>query len=219
MRKILAGVLSAALGFAAIYLLTLVYLRYLPPLGTTVQLQKRIEAHLAGEPYARHYEYTPLSRVSEHLPRAVIAAEDTRFFEHAGIDWIELRNVIERSLERGALGRGGSTITQQLVKNLYLTTHRSAVRKGFEMPMALVADAMLSKDRILELYLNVIEWGPGVFGVEAAAQYHYGKPASEITREEASRLAACIPAPLERRPQEMDEYSLLIRKRMHVMGW
>jgi monofunctional biosynthetic peptidoglycan transglycosylase len=218
-KKALLVLFCSIFALLGTYLLSLVYLAYFPPLGTVVQLQRYVEARLETKPYRRRYQYAPLSQVSRDLPHAVVAAEDTRFFEHSGIDWIELQTIVETSFERGRLGRGGSTITQQLVKNLYFTTYRSAVRKVLEIPMALIAELILSKKRILELYLNVIEWGPGIFGVEAASQYHYGKPASAITREEASRLAACIPAPLERKPQAMDHYSLLIRRRMRVMGW
>lgn len=219
MKKLFRILLCTAFAFLGIYLLSLLYLMHFPPLGTAIQLQRYVESQVTGTPYSRQYRYVPLKQVSAHLPHATVAAEDTRFFEHGGIDWVELEKVLEQSLDRGRLGRGASTITQQLVKNLYLTTHRSAVRKAFEMPMALIAELVLSKQRILELYLNVIEWGPGVYGAEAASRYHYGKRAAAITREEASRLAACIPAPLTRKPQAMDDYSLLIRKRMRVMGW
>jgi len=218
-KKVLLALVGSVLLLLGIYVLSLFYLAYLPPLGTVVQLQRYLEARSEDRSYVREYRYTPLAQASRHLPHAVVAAEDTRFFDHAGIDWVELQGVIEASFERGRLGRGGSTITQQLVKNLYLTTHRSALRKVVEMPMALIAEVILSKERILELYLNVIEWGPGIFGMEAAARYHYGKPASALTRDEAARLAACIPLPLERKPQTMNRYSQLIRGRMRVMGW
>jgi len=218
-KRLLLALFGSVFVIAGLYLLSLFYLVYFPPVGTTVQLQRYLEARSEDRPYARRYQYTPLGQVSPHLPRAVVAAEDTRFFQHAGIDWVELQSILETSFERGRLGRGGSTITQQLVKNLYLTTHRSAIRKVIEVPMALIAEMILSKGRILELYLNVIEWGPGIYGVEEASRYHYRKPAAAVTREEAARLAACIPAPLERKPQAMDRYGQLIQRRMRVMGW
>lgn len=219
MKKFFLLLLGSVLGLLALYVVSLFYLAYFQPVGTAVQLQRYLAARSADRPYERRYRFVPLDQASEHLPRAVVAAEDTRFFQHAGIDWVELQSVLEASFERGRLGRGGSTITQQLVKNLYLSTHRSALRKVVEMPMALIAELILDKERILELYLNVIEWGPGIYGMEAAAQYHYGKRALAISRDEAARLAACIPAPLERKPQAMDRYSRLIRGRMRVMGW
>ena len=219
MKKLLLVLFGSVFVLLSVYVLSLFYLAYFQPVGTAVQLQRYLAARSADRPYVRRYRFVPLEQSSEHLSRAVVAAEDTRFFQHAGIDWVELQSIVETSFERGRLGRGGSTITQQLVKNLYLTTHRSALRKVVEMPMALIAELILSKERILELYLNVIEWGPGIYGMEAAARYHYGKTAAAITRDEAARLAASIPAPLDRKPQAMDRYSKLIRARMRVMGW
>ena len=169
--------------------------------------------------YLKRYKPVPLSRVSKDLQHAVVAAEDTRFREHNGIDWKEVQKVIDDDLELGSFGRGGSTITQQLVKNLYMTTHRSVLRKGFEFTLVPLAERILGKDRILELYLNVIEWGPGVYGVEAAAQHYYKVPASRLTRAQAVRLAAIIPNPLKRRPERMGSYAEVIETRMRQMGW
>ena len=146
------------------------------------------------------------------------AAEDIGFYDHGGIDWAELRKIWTEDRKRGRL-RGGSTISQQLVKNLFLTTHRSVIRKALEFTLVPIAEGVLSKDRILELYLNVIEWGPGVYGLEAAAQYHYGVPAAVLTREQAARLAACIPAPRTRKPDQMSSYSQEILRRMKLRGW
>jgi monofunctional biosynthetic peptidoglycan transglycosylase len=148
----------------------------------------------------------------------VIAAEDTRFYQHRGIDWEEMGKIAEEKLQRGRL-RGGSTITQQLVKNLFLTTSRSVIRKGIEFTLVPFGELILGKRRILELYLNVIEWGPGVYGAEAAAQYCYGISAARVGREQAARLAACIPAPRARKPARMDDYSAEILARMRRMGW
>lgn len=121
--------------------------------------------------------------------------------------------------QRKRMRRGGSTITQQLVKNLFLTTHRIAGRKLLEIPLALLAELVLDKDRILELYLNVVEWGPGIYGAEAAARHHYGLPASALSRNQAARMAACLPAPRTRTPQEMDRLGGLIERRMASRGW
>ena len=117
------------------------------------------------------------------------------------------------------LGRGGSTITQQLVKNLFLTTERSVIRKAAEFSLVPVVEAFLTKKRILELYLNVIEWGPGVYGAEAAAEYYYHVHASAVNRDQSARLAAIIPAPLKRKPAHMNEYSTTILDRMAKTGW
>jgi monofunctional biosynthetic peptidoglycan transglycosylase len=153
------------------------------------------------------------------LQHAVISAEDGRFYQHNGIDWKEVEKVVDDTIDEGKKPRGASTITQQLVKNLFFTTHRSALRKVIEFTLAPMAERLLSKTRILELYLNVIEWGPGVYGAEAAAKYHYGISASRVNREQASRLAACIPSPLKRRPQRMDGYGSEILRRMTMTGW
>jgi monofunctional biosynthetic peptidoglycan transglycosylase len=130
-----------------------------------------------------------------------------------------MQKVLEQDIQRHRLGRGGSTITQQLVKNLFLTTERSLVRKGVEFTLVPMVEALLTKDRILELYLNVIEWGPGIYGAEASSEYYYHVPASELNREQAARLAAIIPAPLKRKPAQMNEYSQEIQDRMAKTGW
>jgi monofunctional biosynthetic peptidoglycan transglycosylase len=205
----------AALGYG-VAVLGLVGLRFVDPIGTTVQLQRSLEARCKGVDYTRHYQFVPLEHISRNLQHAVVAAEDSRFFGHHGIDWEELSKVPR---ERRRRLRGASTITEQLVKNLFFTTHRSVLRKLLELPLVLAAEAVLPKRRILELYLNVVEWGPGVFGAEAAARYHFGVPAAQLTRDEAARLAACLPAPRTRRPQHMDRYSAVILKRMQRMGW
>jgi monofunctional glycosyltransferase len=185
---------------AAVYLwfvVQLVLLRWIDPVFTMVQAQRRVESWFAKGPYEKRRVQIPLKRVSLDLQHAVIAAEDARFYQHNGIDWQVIEELIEDDLfEDGKLGRGGSTITQQLIKNLFATTHRSWIRKGLEFALAPAAEAILSKDRILELYLNNIEWGPnGVFGAEAAAQFHYKTSAARLTREQAARLAVCVPSP------------------------
>ena len=207
------------LSFYAVCLLALFYLKWLPPFSTTVQIQRRVEAFASSEPYTKRYNFVPLSELPLHLVRAAVATEDARFFDHSGIDWRELDALLDKAKRHGHLTRGGSTITQQLVKNLFLTTHRSLLRKALEFTLTPLAERVLTKERILELYLNVVEWGPGVYGAEAAAQFHYGIPAKRLTRDQAARLVACLPAPLERHPQEMDERAVDIIERMRDMGW
>ena len=200
-------------------LVALFFLKWLPPLSTSVQVQRRIETFFQAEPYTKRYRFVPLSELSPHLARAAVVTEDARFFEHSGFDWRELETIFDKAQRSGHLARGGSTITQQLVKNLFLTTHRSLLRKILEFTLTPLVEMMLSKERILELYLNVVEWGPGVYGAEAAAQFHYGISARRLTRDQAVRLVACLPAPLNRRPQEMDERAVDILERMRDMGW
>ncbi|HEU4798848.1 MAG TPA: monofunctional biosynthetic peptidoglycan transglycosylase [bacterium] len=132
--------------------------------------------------------------ISRHLHRAVLAAEDDRFYLHDGFDFEEIENAIERA-RRGRRMRGASTISQQVAKNLFLWEGRSWIRKGYEAYLTMVLELCLSKERILDLYLNLAEWGDGVFGAEMAARTHFRKPAKSLTREEAARLAAILPAP------------------------
>jgi monofunctional biosynthetic peptidoglycan transglycosylase len=218
-RTVVASALLIIAFFYAACILGMVALRFVHPLTTGVQIQRRIEAMAQGHPYQKRYNYVPLDRISPHLQHAAIAAEDGRFFQHHGFDWVEMEKVLERDAERRKLGRGASTITQQLVKNLFLTTERSLLRKGIEASLVPVAEIVLGKNRILELYLNVIEWGPGAYGAEAAAEFYYHQHAAQIGRDEAARLAAIIPAPLRRKPDHMDQYSAIILARLDHMGW
>jgi len=214
--------LALVLAFLSVYLLCcmgLVMLRWTDPLTTGVQVQRRIQALLARKPYHKSYHPVPMSQISLQLQHAVVAAEDTHFYKHHGIDWQAVDKVIQEDLDEGRIVRGGSTITQQLVKNLFLTTSRSWIRKAFEFGLAPVAELVLSKQRILDLYLNVIEWGPGVYGAEAGAQYHYHASAARLSREQAARLAAVIPNPRKRRAARMTAYSNVIQTRMGQMGW
>jgi monofunctional biosynthetic peptidoglycan transglycosylase len=206
-------------GYYAVCALCLVSLIFVDPPTTGVQIQRRVESWLDGRAYVKHRASVPLARISDDLEHAVVAAEDTRFYEHHGIDWKAVGEAADDNRKRGRAWRGGSTITQQLVKNLFMTTHRSWVRKGLELPLALMAELVLSKRRILELYLNVIEWGDGVYGAEAAAWHHHGSSAAALDRSQAAGLAACIPDPGRRTPQRMDRYRATILERMHVMGW
>lgn len=218
-RWLLLAALLLALVFCGVSVAALALLRSFNPPATMVQIERRVEAWRAHRAYHKRYTFVPLGRISKDLQHAVIAAEDARFFEHNGIDWVELRKVVEDDLENGRLGRGGSTITQQLIKNLFLSTRRSLLRKGLEFALVPLAERILSKKRILELYLNVIEWGPGIYGAEEAAKAYYNAPAWRVGREQAARLAAVIPAPLRRRPGRMNEYSAEILTRMRNVGW
>jgi monofunctional glycosyltransferase len=219
LRSIVVGVLSLIVGIYALCAIGIILLRWINPWTTTVQMERHVDALRARRPYKKRYEFVSLSRISPNLQHAVVAAEDGRFRQHHGFDWIEMQKVLEDDVKRHRLGRGGSTITQQLVKNLFLTTERSFVRKGVESSLAPLMEAFLTKDRILELYLNVIEWGPDVYGAEAASEHYYHRHASEMTREQAARLAAIIPAPLKRKPAQMNDYSAEILYRMEQTGW
>lgn len=217
-RRIALFLAVAVAGYFALCALLLAAYRRVDPPTTGVQIQRRIESWLADGDYRKRYRPVPSSRVSPHLLHAVVAAEDSRFFEHGGVDWEAVGEAIEDS--RRGRRRGGSTLSQQLAKNLFLSTHSSWWRKGIELPLTYLTEALLDKDRILELYVNVAEWGPqGIFGIEAAARHHYGVPAAALDREQAARLAACLPAPSRRVPARMDRYSAIIEGRMTRMGY
>jgi monofunctional glycosyltransferase len=198
--------------------LLLVAARWIDPPTTAVQLERRLQAWSNDKPYQKRYQFVPLTEISSNLPHAVIAAEDARFYEHHGFDWHQMQIAAEEDIE-GERTRGASTLTQQLVKNLFFGTSRSIVRKGAEATLVPLAEAVLGKQRILELYLNVVEWGPGIYGAESACRIYYRTPARNIGREEAARLAAVLPGPLKRRPERMNRYSAIILNRMQQMGW
>lgn len=218
-RTVVAGVLSLILALYAVFVLAIFALRWINPLTTTVQVERRVQAMWRHRPYKKRYQFVALRRISPNFQHAVLSAEDGRFFQHHGFDWVEMQKVVQDDLKRQRLGRGGSTITQQLVKNLFLVTERSLLRKGAEFALVPVVEAVLTKQRILELYLNVIEWGPGIYGAEAAAEYYYHEHASEVSREQGARLAAVIPSPLRRKPAYMNDYSAEILDRMARTGW
>ena len=144
-------------------------------------------------------QWADLDDISPNLIRAVMVAEDGRFCTHWGIDFDEVENVLE-SLGEGERPRGASTITMQLVKNLFLWPQRSFLRKAIEVPLALYAELVLPKDRIMEIYLNVVEWDRGVYGAEAAAQHYFNRSANKLTRVQAANMAATLPAPASRNP-------------------
>jgi monofunctional glycosyltransferase len=198
--------------------LLLVAARWIEPPTTAVHMERHLQAWIHNTPYHERYEFVPLSQISIDFQHAVIAAEDARFYQHHGFDWHEIQIAAQEDMDGGRF-RGGSTITQQLVKNLFFGTGRSFLRKGVEFTLVPVAELVLGKHRILELYLNVVEWGPGVYGAEAASRFYYRTSARNIDREQGARLAAILPLPLKRRPDYMNRYSGLIQDRMREAGW
>ena len=219
LRSILLGLAIGVVGCWLLAALLLVAAKWVNPPTTAVHMERRVEAWIHRKPYRLRYQFVPLSQISPHLQHAVIAAEDGRFYEHHGFDWHAIEIAAEDDMHDGRRIRGGSTITQQLVKNLFFGTGRSVLRKGAEFTLVPVAELVLGKQRILELYLNEVEWGPGIYGVEAASRTYYGTSARKINREEAARLAAVLPLPLKRRPDRMDHYSEIILDHMREMGW
>jgi monofunctional glycosyltransferase len=198
--------------------LLLLTARWVDPPTTAVQVQRHVQAWVHQTPYHKRYKFIPLNQISPNLQHAVVAAEDSRFYQHHGFDWHEIQIAADEDWEGGRT-RGASTITQQLIKNLFFGTGRSILRKGVEFTLVPLAELFLGKQRILEIYLNVVEWGPGIYGADAACHAYDGTAARNIDREQAARLAAILPAPLKRRPARMNQYSALIQERMRQMGW
>lgn len=166
-----------------------------PPTSTAF-MERTLDALQAKDPRARlSHQWVSYEHISVNLKRAVVAAEDARFLDHEGFDWEMIQKAIVRNDKQGRVVAGASTISQQLAKNLFLSTERSWLRKGQEAIITWMLEDLLSKRRILELYLNVAEWGDGVFGAEAAARHHFGVPASSLTAEQAAWLAVILPSP------------------------
>ena len=186
------------------------------PKETALMRQRVHEAESEQKQLKIVQTWIPLSRVPSYVLDAIIVAEDGTFYEHGGIDWFEVQESLERNLEEGRAARGASTITQQLAKNLFLSTSKDPVRKLKEVVITLLMEGQLSKRRILELYVNIIEWGRGIFGIEAAARTFFGKPASALTLDEGARLAAVIPSPLRHRPDADTRY--VLRRKAIVLG-
>jgi monofunctional biosynthetic peptidoglycan transglycosylase len=199
LARALALALAAALLLAVLvqawFLARVVWLRDHDPRETSFMAQ-RLEAMRATRPDATlRFTWVPYERISAHLKRAVVSAEDARFAEHEGFDWDGIQKAMEKNQRRGRTVSGGSTISQQLAKNLFLSGERTLLRKGQEALITLMLEAVLDKRRILELYLNVAEWGEGVFGAEAAARHYYGIGAGQLGPAQSARLAAMLPRP------------------------
>lgn len=187
--------LLLALFWQAVLLTQVVWWSRFDP-GSTSFMRIRLAELREADPRAElRQQWVPYERISIHLKRAVVAAEDDRFLDHDGFDWEGIERALERNAEEGRITAGGSTISQQLAKNLFLSSSRSWLRKGQEAAITLMIEATWDKRRILEVYLNVAEWGNGVFGAEAAARHYYGRPAASLGPTEAARLAVMLPNP------------------------
>ena len=218
MIMLLACIAVPAAALGLVWLITLpdvASLRTTNPTTTALMEARQEQAEANGEHIGRYWIWVPLSRMSPHLRRAVVAAEDASFFTHEGFDWEGMKDAALYDLEQGGLKRGGSTITQQLAKNLYLSSERSIFRKAQEALITRSLEHHLTKARILELYLNVAEWGTGVYGAEAAARHHFRKPASELSENEAAWLAAILPSP--RRYDPLRKTTSLVRRYERVL--
>src|SRR3954469_782495 len=211
-RRVVTISLVGVAVFAGLFWVTLPSadpLRKQNPASTALIDARMSDARERGRAPRRNQHWVPLGRISIWLQRAVINSEDARFWEHEGIDVEQTRIAITSAVEERRLGRGASTITQQLAKNLWLGEERSLLRKAREYFLARRLES-LGKRRILELYLNVAEWGPGIYGADAAARFWFHKPAADLLPEEAAVLAAMLPAPRKRNPQRPSRH---LRKR------
>jgi monofunctional biosynthetic peptidoglycan transglycosylase len=198
LRWLLWAATAAVLAFSALQLWYLAHIwwwRDHAPRETAFMAQRLHELR-ERDPQARlQYVWVPYDRISVNIKRAMIAAEDARFVEHEGFDWDGIQHAMDKNARRGRVVAGGSTITQQLAKNLFLSSEKSYLRKGEEALITLMLEAVLDKRRIFEIYLNVIEWGSGIFGCEAAARRYFGESAAQLSSEHAARLAAMAPNP------------------------
>ena len=200
---LLLGLLALAVVLVHVYFAgMIVWWRDHAPRETSFMAERMRELDRKAPGAALRYRFVPYEHIAGSLKRAMIAAEDAKFVEHEGFDWDGIEQAMEKNQQRGRIVAGGSTITQQLAKNLFLSGSRSWLRKGEEAIITLMLEAILDKRRIFELYLNVIEWGSGVFGAEAAAQRYFGVSAARLSVEQAARLAAMAPNPrfYERNP-------------------
>jgi len=212
-------VLAAAgiLGYWFVTLPDVVSLAKSNPNTTALIETRRAAAVEKGRSFRLQWTWVPLAHISPHLLRAVLVSEDASFYQHHGFDWEGLQEAFNRNWEKGKLQRGGSTLTQQLAKNLYLSPNKNLFRKAHEALLAWELERRLSKKRILELYLNVAEWGHGVFGAEAAARRHFGKSAEALRPAEAALLAAMLPSPRRHDPLKLTPY--LSKRQAQILKW
>ncbi len=215
------GVWTVAWAFVVGSVLLVLVLRWVPPPTSSFMAQSWLKALWAGESASFRHRWTPMAAISSHAALAVIAAEDQRFPDHFGFDFVEIRYALEDQ-EEGKPLRGASTLSQQVAKNLFLWPGRSLVRKGLEAWFTLLLESLWSKRRILEVYLNIAEFGEYTFGVEAASQRFFNKPAARLTAGEAARLAAVLPNPLRYRVDQPSAYVLQrqrwIERQMRLLG-
>jgi monofunctional glycosyltransferase len=192
---VLGGLVLAFLALQAWYALHIVWWKYNSPASTSFMRAQQAKIQEKDSKAVLRYQFVPYEKISDHLKRAVISAEDANFTEHDGIDWDAIERAYEQNRSRGKVIRGGSTITMQLAKNLFLSGERSYWRKGQEVIITYMLEIILDKERILELYLNVAEWGVGVFGAEAAAKHYFKNTALQLGPSASAKLAAMLPNP------------------------
>ncbi|MCJ7523832.1 MAG: monofunctional biosynthetic peptidoglycan transglycosylase [Candidatus Aminicenantes bacterium] len=217
--RVAAIMLSLVLAGGLVFWLTLPSVSWLikkNPTETAMMKFRAEQARQQGKKPRRYWKRVPLSRISPYLIQAVLIAEDDKFFEHEGFDWVSMRQALETNIAKKRVRRGGSTITQQLAKNLFLKPSQNIVRKLREAAIAVKLERELSKKRILELYLNLIEWGDNIYGAEAAARSWFSCPASALTLSQAIRLASILPNP--HRFSALDTASTRLNRKRRILA-
>ncbi|MBI3526042.1 MAG: monofunctional biosynthetic peptidoglycan transglycosylase [Betaproteobacteria bacterium] len=214
LKRTILALLLLALLWQGWYLGWVVWWKYADP-GMTHFMQLRLDEMQLKNPKAQlKHQWQPYQRISVHLKRAVIAAEDDKFIDHEGFDWEGMQKALEKNRRKGRVVAGGSTISQQLAKNLFLSASKTPWRKAQEAVITLMLETLWDKRRILEVYLNSVEWGEGIFGAEAAARHYYNASAAQLSAEQAARLAVMLPAP---RRFQKNPYSAFVNERTQII--
>ncbi len=199
LRKRIAQVVGILLAICFLYQLWIfghiVYWRWYPPAMTSFMSEQQARLQQDNPEAELRYQWVDYPQISPHLKRAIVASEDAKFLNHDGFDWEGIQDAWEKNLQKGRIVAGGSTISQQLAKNLFLSSQRTPWRKAQEAVITVMLEAVLDKQRIFEIYLNVVEWGDGVFGAEAAARHYYRTSAAKLAKPQAAKLAAMLPNP------------------------
>ncbi len=221
LQSLFRRLIKALLWFAAGSVILVIIFRWIPPPGTALMVERKVESWFDGQPIDLQRDWQPWDKISDNLKIAVIAGEDQKFAEHWGFDVDAIQAAILHN-ERGGSIRGASTLSQQVSKNLFLWSGRSYLRKGLEAWFTMLIEVLWSKERILEVYLNSVEWDEGVFGAQAAAQHHFRVNASALTVQQASYLAAVLPNPREWSASHPSSYvsrrAGWIRQQMRQLG-
>ncbi len=221
LSSLIRRLVRALAWFAAVSIVLVLVLRWVPPPGTALMLERKVESWLDGKPIDLQRDWAPWERISDELKVAVIAGEDQKFASHWGFDIPAIQAALAYN-EQGGKIRGASTLSQQVAKNQFLWSGRSWLRKGLEAWFTALIELFWSKERILEVYLNSAEWGEGVFGAQAAAQHHFGVDAARLTAQQASQLAAVLPSPLNWSASRPSAYvarrASWIRQQMRQLG-
>lgn len=226
LKRILSTITKISIGFFVVTILWVIVYRFVPVPLTFLMLQRIVENKIAGKEVVFKKDWEPIENISKHLALAVVAAEDQRFLEHRGFDFEAIQkaakyNEKQKSRNRKKV-RGASTISQQTAKNVFLWPGRSYIRKAFEVYFTVLIEVLWSKERIMEVYLNVIEMGNGVYGAEAASEYFFKKPASKLSKAESARLAAVLPNPRRYKAGSPSPYiikrQIAIQRQMEQLG-